>query len=102
MKLSVFVILRKHFSYIIWSGLLCVFCPQELRAVAGLKSALVTESHGKLHFHKVGKDYVLFRSDLQREVAPKQEADKERQLAPVQTLYNTNEDDTNHTMESFT
>ena len=69
--------------------------------MAGLKSALVTESHGKLHFHKVGKDYVLFRSDLQREVAPKQEADKERQLAPVQTLYNTNEDDTNHTNGIF-
>ncbi|RUS73373.1 hypothetical protein EGW08_018875, partial [Elysia chlorotica] len=36
---------------------------EELRAVAGLKSALVTESQGQLHFHKVGKDYVIFRRD---------------------------------------
>ena len=37
-----------------------LYDPQELKAVAALKSALLTESHGQLQFHKVGKGYVIF------------------------------------------
>ncbi|GFR76264.1 gamma-aminobutyric acid type B receptor subunit 2 [Elysia marginata] len=79
---------------------------EELQAVAGLKNALVTESQGRLQFHKVGKDYVIFKGEQgTREVTLKEENFKGSELRPQHTIEKKNaySDGTNRdTTESST
>lgn len=53
---------------------------EELQAVADLSSALLVESHGKLQFRKVGKDYVIFKDEESKEIPPKQETAHGKEL----------------------